>query len=83
MQGEKDLRLLKIYNLVCSIETTTKLDGLLGKGCIVPGDFNLHHPTWSGDDAVQDALNELTDLTDLTDLDLWLAPVMRQAIRLL
>ncbi|OQD70292.1 hypothetical protein PENANT_c265G00793, partial [Penicillium antarcticum] len=42
---------------------------------IVIGDFNLHHPAWGGDDAVQDAnADALIELTDSADLDLWLAP---------
>jgi hypothetical protein len=55
-----------------------KLEDVFGRktgSCIVLGDFNLHHPAWGGDDAVQDShADTLIELTDIADLDLWLAP---------
>ncbi|KAJ6019800.1 hypothetical protein N7499_003100 [Penicillium canescens] len=42
---------------------------------IILGDFNIHHPAWGGDDAVQDAkADALIELTNSADLDLCLAP---------
>ncbi|KAI9034950.1 uncharacterized protein KD926_004998 [Aspergillus affinis] len=39
------------------------------------GDFNLHHPTWGGENAARDTLsNQLLDLSDRRYLDLWLEP---------
>ncbi|KAJ6003542.1 hypothetical protein N7522_006234 [Penicillium canescens] len=55
-----------------------KLEDVFGRNIrssIVLGDFNLHHPAWGGEDAVQDAsADALIELTDSADLDLWLAP---------
>ncbi|KAJ5667637.1 hypothetical protein N7507_003501 [Penicillium longicatenatum] len=42
---------------------------------LVVGDFNLHHPVWGGDDAVEDAeAEELLMLMDSASLDCWLEP---------
>ncbi|KAJ6020305.1 hypothetical protein N7499_003588 [Penicillium canescens] len=73
---QRELRVFNIYNPVGSIETILKLEDMLDKkGCIVLGDFNLHHPAWGGDNAIQDAnADALIELTDSADLDLWLAP---------
>ncbi|KAJ6029797.1 hypothetical protein N7499_012205 [Penicillium canescens] len=77
-KGEKDLRVVNIYNPVGSIETVTTLEDVFGRNMrssIIVGDFNLHHPAWGGDNAVQDAdADALIELTDSADLDLWLAP---------
>ncbi|KAJ6176718.1 hypothetical protein N7485_003632 [Penicillium canescens] len=78
-QGEQgELRIFNIYNPVGCIDTIMKLEDLFGRNIrssIVLGDFNLHHPAWGGEDAVQDAnADALIELTDSADLDLWLAP---------
>ncbi|OGE48027.1 hypothetical protein PENARI_c033G04144 [Penicillium arizonense] len=78
-QGEQgELGIFNIYNPVGCIDTIMKLEDLFGrniKSSIVIGDFNLHHPAWGGDSAVQDThADALIELTDSADLDLWLAP---------
>ena len=77
--GENELRVVNIYNPVGCVDTILKLEDVFGRktgsATIVLGDFNLHHPAWGGDDAVQDANDDtLIELTDSADLDLWLAP---------
>jgi hypothetical protein len=53
-------------------------EGIVGRAatsCIIVSDFNIHHPAWSGENAVQDSgADALIELTDSADLDLWLAP---------
>lgn len=78
-ESGEELRIINIYNPVGSIETVNMLGDVFGRKTrsrtIVIGDFNLHHPAWGGDDAVQDAsADALIELTDSADLDLWLAP---------
>jgi ribonuclease HI len=78
-QGEQgELRNFNIYNPVGYIDTVMKLEDLFGRNIrcsMVVGDFNLHHPAWGGDSAIQDAnADALIELTDSADLDLWLAP---------
>lgn len=46
-----------------------------GFSYLILGDFNLHHPVWGGDNAVQDGKAEdLLELMDAADLDFWLPP---------
>jgi ribonuclease HI len=78
-QGEQgELRIFNIYNPVGCIDTIARLEDLFGRNTgssVIVGDFNLHHPAWGGDNAIQDPKSDaLIELTDSANLDLWLAP---------
>jgi exonuclease III len=78
------LRLLNIYNprpdTAANIQTDTLdlLEQVMNRqdGCLLMGDFNLHHPAWGGDHVrhTDTRSDKLLELTDTWLLDLWTEP---------